>query len=126
LLQRGYPSAVIEKTLAKLLSFGYVNDESFARTWALSRVENLGYGPKKIERDLRTKGIRPPLIQNVVGEIFSQTDETARARLVLAKRFKHKELSGAGILRRAVAFLQRRGYSDKVIFALLKLPVEQD
>ncbi len=112
--------------LEKLRSLKYLNDEAFAENWARSRAETRGYGPKRIEQELRTKGIGQALIREVMRETFDQVDESARAKSLLEKRFKSKQLDDPKMLRRAVGFLKRRGYSSKVIFDLLKYPLEDD
>ena len=126
LVHGGYSAAIAERTLAKLRGLKYLDDETFARNWARSRAEARGYGPKRIERELRIKGIGQPLIREVMGETFAPGDESARARSLLAKRFKNQQLDDQKWLRRAVGFLQRRGYSSQVIFDLLKVTVEDD
>jgi len=112
--------------LEKLRSLNYLNDETFARNWARSRTETRGYGPKRIEQELRTKGIGQGLIREIVSETFGQGDESAKAKSLLEKRFKSKQFDDPKMLRRAAGFLQRRGYSNKVIFDLLKYPLEDD
>jgi regulatory protein len=112
--------------LEKLCSLNYLNDETFARNWARSRAETRGYGPQRIEQELRTKGITPALIREVVAETFGQVDEWKKAKSLLEKNFKSKKFDDPKMLRRAVGFLQRRGYTNKVIFALLKQPLEDD
>jgi regulatory protein len=126
LVRRGYSKAVTEGTLEKLRSFNYLNDESFARDWARSRSEGQGYGPKRIERELGTKGIAETLIRTVVRETFGLGSEAEKARSLLEKNFKNKNLDDPRILRRAAAFLQRHGYSHSVIFDLLRVPIEDD
>lgn len=116
----------IETAIAKLCSLNYLNDESFARTWALSKAQNRGFGPRRIEQELRTKGIDQPLVRDVVRETFAEEDEQALARRLLAKRFTGKDLKDARVLRRAAALLQRRGYSAKTIFDLLKYSIDED
>jgi regulatory protein len=111
--------------LEKLCSLKYLNDETFARNWARSRAETRGYGPRRIEQELRTKGIGEALIREVVGETFGQVDEWKKAKSLLEKKFKSKQFDDPKMLRRAAGFLQRRGYSSKVIFDLLK-PLEDD
>jgi len=44
----------------------------------------------------------------------------------LENKFKNQKFDDVKILRRAAAFLQRRGYSNKVIVDLLKHPIEDD
>jgi regulatory protein len=112
--------------LEKLCSLNYLNDETFARNWARSRAETRGYGPQRIEQELRTKGITPVLIREVVAETFGQVDEWKKAKSLLEKNFKSEKFDDPKMLRRAVGFLQRRGYTNKVIFALLKQPLEDD
>ena len=112
--------------LEKLRSLNYLNDEAFARDWAHSRAETRGYGPKRIEQELRTKGIGQALIREVMRETFNQVDESARAKSLLEKRFKSNQFDDLKMVRRAAGFLQRRGYSRKVIFDLLKQPREDD
>jgi regulatory protein len=126
LVHRGHSAAITERTLEKLCSLNYLNDEAFARNWARSRAETRGYGPIRIEQELRTKGIGQALIREVMRETFGQVDESARANSLLEKRFKSTQFDDPKTVRRAVGFLQRRGYSSKVIFDLLKYPLEDD
>jgi regulatory protein len=122
----GYLSNVVENVLGKLRSLNYLNDESFARSWALSRVRNRGYGPTRIEQELRSKGIVQATIREIMRETFEQENEETRAKQLLAKRFTGQNFKEPKVSRRAAAFLQRRGYGAKVIFALLKVPIEED
>ena len=122
----GVSSSVVEPTLEKLRRLNYIDDEAFARNWALSRAQHQGYGPRKIDRELRKKGVVDKIIRAVVEEIFAQENEEARARRILAKRFAGEMLQEPRMLRRAVAFLQRRGYSAKVISALLHYSIDDN
>src|SRR5205809_653433 len=126
LVRQGYSIAVAERTLEKLRSLNYLNDEKFARNWARLRSESRSYGPKRIEQELRTKGIGQALIREAVGDAFGQGDEAEKAKLLLENKFKNQKFDDVKILRRAAAFLQRRGYSNKVIVDLLKHPIEDD
>ena len=108
--------------IEKLRSLNYVNDHSFARTWALSRVQDRGYGPGRIERELTTKGISPSVIGEIIGEIFDQENERETAKKIILKRFGETNLKEPKTLRRAVALLLRRGYSEQVILDLLQYP----
>ena len=126
LRQRGAADTVLDAAIKKLRGFNFINDESFARNWALSRAQSQGYGPRKIEQELRTKGVVDAVIGKVVKEIFDQEDEEKRARKILEKKFSDEILQEPRALRRAVAFLQRRGYSSRVIFTLLRCPIDDN
>jgi regulatory protein len=110
----------------RLRSLNYLNDEVFARNLALWRAQSSGHGPRRIEQELRSKGIDPSITREALRETFNQMDEGERARRLLAKQFKSASLTEPKVARRAAAFLQRRGYSSKVIFNLLRYPIEED
>lgn len=119
-------AADADAAIDRLYSLKYLNDEVFARNLALSRAQTSGHGPRRIEQELRSKGIDPAIIREALRETFNQVDEEERARRVLAKQFINASLTEPKIARRAAAFLLRRGYSSKVIFNLLRYSIEED
>lgn len=122
--QLGFPQKSVDTTLEKLRSLSLLDDDSFARGWAQGRADGRGYGPLRIERELRQKGIAKSLISQVVKETFGREEGKEKARALLEKRFRGKDLDDRKILSRAVAFLQRRGYRSSVIAEVLRLPTE--
>jgi regulatory protein len=125
-MSRGYSAAAAARALEKLHSLSYLNDENFARDWAAAKFTGRGYGPKRIEQELRSKGIRDALIRDVLRETCDPECETDRARSLLEKKFYSQNLADPKVVRRAAGFLQRRGYSSKVICALLRYPAQDD
>ncbi len=121
LAQSGFSLKIIEPTLTKLRSLKLLDDEAFARSFAQARIEDCGYGPLRLERELRQKGIAKSFIDRLLDETFGRREGKDRARALLEKRFRSQDLSDAKTLRRAVGFLQRRGYRDAVIAELLKV-----
>jgi regulatory protein len=126
LRRRGYQPATADQVIDKLLSFHYLDDEAFARSWALARAQGRGYGPKRIDLELKNKGLSQALIRATLKETFEQVDEAASAKRFLVKRFKGENLKEPKTQRRAAAYLQRRGYDSKVIFDLLRYSIEED
>jgi regulatory protein len=112
--------------IEKLRSLNYLNDENFARTWALGRAQGQSYGPRRIEQELRSKGITQSAIHQAVRETFDEVDETKQAKRLLERRFKNADFSEPKTLRRAAALLMRRGYGSKVVFNLLRYSIEED
>ncbi len=124
LTQSGFSPQDVNAILEKLRSLNLLNDETFARNWARGRAEGRGYGPLRIERELRQKGIGPSMIRETLRETFGEGEGREKARALLEKKFRGKDLEDQKILRRAVAFLQRRGYRGSDITEILKTPVE--
>ncbi len=117
---------MIDPTLEKLRRLNYIDDRAYARNWALSRAQNQGYGPQRINRELKKKGVVDEIIRTVIDEIFAQEHEEARARKILEKKFAGADLQEPRTLGRALGFLQRRGYSAKVIWTLLHCSIDDN
>ena len=126
LAKRGYAPAAAETAIEKLRSLNYLNDAAFARDWALRRAGTYGFGPKRIEQELGSKGIDRASIQAALREAFAEVDQTDRAERLLAKHFSSGDFTDPKVLRRAAAFLRRRGYSSNVVFNLLGYSIEDD
>jgi regulatory protein len=126
LRQKGCAPEVTDGVIAKLCSLNYLDDLSFAQIWTRSRLESRGYGPRRVEQELRIKGISAEVIRQVLQESLQQTSEQESARKILTKRFGSMSLQDGKTQRRAVALLQRRGFSSKVIFSLLKYRIDED
>jgi len=87
LAQSGFSLKIIEPTLAKLRSLKLLDDEAFARSFAQARIEDRGYGPLRLERELRLKGLAKTLVGRILDETFAQNGGKERARALLGKRF---------------------------------------
>ncbi len=126
LAQMGFSEKSIKAALERLRVLNILNDEDFARGWALGRAKGREYGPLRIEKELRQKGISRSLIRPILEEAFAEQGEKERARRLLGKKFKGKDLSDRKVVGRAIASLQRFGYRNTVIAELLGQPLEDD
>ena len=126
LAQLRFPEKSIKATLERLRLLNLLNDEDFARGWALSRAKGREVGPLRIERDLRQKGISRSLIRSILEEAFAEQGEKERAKRLLEKKFSGKDIGDIKVIRRAVASLQRLGYRTTVIEELLGQSPEED
>jgi regulatory protein len=126
LIQAGFSPKTVEPTLEKLRSLKLLDDEAFARSFAQARIEDRGYGPLRLEQELRLKGIGKTLVGRILDETIGRQGGKDRAQALLEKRFRGRDLSDAKNLRRVISFLQRRGYRDSVIAEVLKQPIGND
>ena len=62
----GYPAALIEVVIDRLLAYGYLDDEAFARAWVESRDRARPRGEAALRRELVLKGIDRELISAVL------------------------------------------------------------
>ena len=126
LRRQGCTPALADSIIERLRSLNYLNDENFALHWALGRAQARSYGPRRIEQELRHKGVGLPLIGRAIRQAFDEVDENRQAKRLLNRHFAEKDLQDPKVRRRAVAFLLRRGYGSNVVFNLLGYRVEED
>lgn len=97
-------AAVVER----LRQVGLLDDERYAARLARSLSEVKHYPRRRIEQELRHRGIDPLTAQSAVEELDSEDFEQA---LALLERKYYNKLSDPDSRRRVIAALARRGFS---------------
>jgi regulatory protein len=104
-----------------LQRLGYINDEKFALEWALTRAKHRGFGKRKIEQELKQKGIGLDHIKKASREVITAELELSSALHAAEKKLHSmKTLSREICRRRLAAFLERKGYSYDTLREVLK------
>jgi regulatory protein len=115
LAKRGYPADVSARVLDRLAAVGLVDDTDFAEHWVQSRRANAGKSKRALAAELQTKGVDNDVISTVLGGL-SAGAERERAEQLVRARLRRETLSGddAGVTRRLVGMLARRGYGQNL------------
>ncbi len=111
--------AVVAAVIARLKEQRYLDDQSFAETYARLRHENEKFGQRRVRQDLQQKGVGSELITETLQARYAQTDEEALARQHLERKRLRKpenEKETARIMRRLVT----AGFSPGVIYKILR------
>jgi regulatory protein len=111
--------AIIETVVARLKEQGFLDDKSFAETYARLRQENEKLGERRVRNDLRQKGIASSLIASAVDARYEQTNEESLARQHLERKRIRKpqnDKETARVMRRLVA----AGFTTAVIHKILR------
>ena len=90
--------------LERLISKGYLDDEKFAKFWVENRFAKKGISKKRMELELRKKGISSQIITQVLAET-SRTDDAEIAKIIAKKRAKY-----AANPQKLIALLTRQGF----------------
>ena len=109
----------ITAVIARLKDYGYLNDASFAETFARLRQENQKFGVRRVRQDLQQKGVHTELITETLDARYGQTNEDALAREHLErKRIRKPEnpKETARVVRRLVT----AGFSTGTIYKILR------
>ena len=111
LKRRGAPDEIARAVVAELASRGYVDDASFARSWAESRARGRRVGSRRLRQELLQKGIPRDVAAAAVAAAFEEAPEAERC--LEAGRRRLPALLRAGLPRAAPRlrdYLVRRGY----------------
>jgi regulatory protein len=110
---------LVEVVVARLKLHRYLNDTSYAESYARFRKENEKFGRMRVVQDLRAKGVHGDIIDSVVSAAYSDVNEKRLAREFLQRKRISKpedQRQTARIFR----MLMRAGFSTGVILRILK------
>ena len=116
LKNKGYASAVREKVVSYLKENNYINDKEFTRLFVSYSLEK-GWGPVRIDFNLKRLGISPQLRKQALALDFDYSD---RVREIITKKledYKKKKppLPRLKIWQKITTHLARKGFDYKII-----------
>jgi regulatory protein len=129
--------AVIDSTLDRLASLGYVDDAAFAAWWSEQRDRHAPRGRRLLEAELRQHGVPRDVIEalreadaeppsDVAAERLPQAEEE-RAQIALDRHLRGRPLpTDAAALQRVGMFLVRRGFDPETVRRTLRAAVEAE
>jgi len=116
LMRNEWGQDVVETTLAELTRMGYLDDERFARTKALSAAQRKHHGPRRAMSELLKAGVKRETASRALEDVYSATDSTETARqLALKQAPRLRKLDPIVARRRLAGMLQHRGFDYDVI-----------
>lgn len=124
LRDKGYAARTIDATLERLAAVGLVDDVEYARAWLAGRRRRRPAGSRRIEQELRARGVEPEVIAAAQARLDAEQgamDEVAGARTVIAQAGRRlRDLEPRARRQRLYALLARRGFSGDTIEQALR------
>jgi regulatory protein len=120
LKQKGYHAAIVTETLDRLRQEQYVNDALFAEQLTQQRISSQKKGRKWVKQELQYKGLQPEQISHALDQIDEEIEYASAYQLVNKKYQSELKSDPLKAKRKAIAFLQRRGYSSGIISRVMK------
>ncbi len=116
LSKKKYSAEIVDEVLLFCAKQGLVDDEKFAKLYALSRIQTRPMGKKMIQFELKNKGVSSLAAERAL-ESIKDFDEKQVALEMALRRYQHmtrlpKHISKA----RLFGFLKRRGFSSESVF----------
>jgi regulatory protein len=120
LSEKKFDVAVINAVLADLTRLGYLDDAQFAAQWASSRLRLRGFGRRRIEQELKQKGVDQEIIRGALAIAIPPEDEIEAARSFAERKLRTMKSFEPEVRRRRLAgFLERKGFSYDIIREML-------
>lgn len=119
LAMKGLGADAVERAVSDLKKEGWVDDEKFAKLYALSRMQSGSFGKSRLRRELAQRGLSGALVEKGMAAV-SDVEESPVADALVQKRLA--SLNGLPVQakkRRLHGFLLRRGFSPQVILGVL-------
>ena len=121
-LKRSFDEASAQKAVDRMEELGLINDEEFAKLYARKLVNGKKMSVKAAEYELYRKGIDKITAEQVLSEL--EYDPQTQIIEFITK--KYKNIQDEKIKRRAVAALQRKGYSWEEIRQAIESLVSEE
>jgi regulatory protein len=111
--------AIVSSVLARLKEQRYLDDQSYAETYARLRQQNEKLGARRVRQSLSQKGVPTRIVTEAVEARYADTNEETLARQHLERKRIRKpenEKEAARVMRRLVT----AGFSTGVIYKILR------
>ena len=121
LKQRGITGEVLDSVISACERYDYLDDERTAQVFIRQLVRK-GYGLKRIQYELKKKGIKGQRIQDILADSLSEIDERECAQQVFQKHRRRfaREKNISKRKDKIYRFLYARGFSEGIISELMK------
>ena len=112
---KGFEEGIIKETVSFLKDKGFIDDRLFAKSWIDSRIKK-PLGLRRIEAELRLKGISKEIIDSLISETKKNYCEPDLVAKIAKERLeKLKGIEPQKAKRRVYAYLVRRGFSPETV-----------
>lgn len=117
LQEADYERSIIETVIDQLTERGYLDDEEYAHEYVRRRFSHKGYGPVRLQTELRKRGIDRTLAETAIAELFEEEDQLDAARTKAEKRWPRiaREEDPRKRRDKLYGYLRRRGFTYDVI-----------
>lgn len=115
LQRKGFDGEVIAAVLEEMERWNYIDDRRYAVEYIESCLRR-GLGPLRARHTLISRGVNRDIVEEELARHYSPEKESSLARTLLMKRAASgADLSERRWIRRQAAYLQRRGFHERVV-----------
>lgn len=122
LVRSGLEAESVERVLDRIATLGYLDDTAYAHEYVKNRINNRGYGPQRIRRELTRRGVDSSLVEQALRDELETYDLLEIARSHADRRWEvlKREPDPLKRRRKLAGFLQRRGFDYDIVRSLVE------
>ncbi|MCJ7751669.1 MAG: recombination regulator RecX [Armatimonadetes bacterium] len=121
----GFSTDVAEGVLSNLEDAGLIDDEEFTRSWVSGRKAAGGASRRRIDWELRRKGVDRDLIERVLREEMDDRTELGQAAQLARKKLRGQRVDGKE-LSRLRRHLLGRGFGFDTVDSVLQAVAREE
>ena len=103
-IKKGVAPEITERVHKRLIEKGYIDDEKFTRYWVENRNLTKGASRRKLQAELRAKGVESGIIDRFLAE-SDRSDEGELSKIIAKKRSRYPDDQ------KFMQYLARQGFS---------------
>ena len=111
-VKKGISPEVTARVFDRLTEKGYIDDEKFTRYWVENRSLTKGASRRKLQAELRAKGVESTIIERFLRE-SDRSDDDELQKVIVKKRARYPDRQ------KLMQYLARQGFSYDDISAAL-------
>ncbi len=117
-IRKGASKALTDRVFERLVQKGYVDDEKFTRFWVENRQMRKGISKRKLQAELRAKGVENSIVERFIQE-SERTDDSEIIKIITKKASRYPDEQ------KLIAYLARQGFNYDDIKEAIALYQEQ-
>lgn len=126
LMHRGHAEDVVQRVITECLRLNYIDDRR-VRGQFVDVMKRKGFGNHRIRRELIKRGLAGDDAEDGLDASMPPAEERSTARRVALKKWRSLQQGAAPEKKRPrlLRYLQSRGFSDAVIYDVMKTITEE-
>lgn len=124
ILKQGFPAEEAERMITYLRQNRYLDDNRYARAFAVDKVRFSGWGRMKVRMGLRSKGIGETVISQAL-DYISDSDYEEAIDKVMAAKARSLDLSDVKDRQRLYRHMASHGFEPQLIITAMRRMMAQ-
>lgn len=117
---KGFADPIVKEVVERLKGWGYLDDKKAVREWARGKMERSLWGRRRLNAEMRKRGLDEELASEIVEELFQGVEEVQIAQRAAERYLRAQRKQTTTLWGKLGAYLARKGFPVDVIREVLR------